>query len=342
MATSYWIDYHAALSHLDRPDPLQHLNDLIPWEYFRGLLEENLYLNRTAAAGRKPFDVILMFKVLMVQTLYNLSDGQTEYQISDRLSFMRFLELTPGQSIPDEKTIWLFRERLKKATMLEKLFGEFECYLQDQGYSARDGVLVDASLVEVPRQRNKRWENRCIKKGIVPKGWSEHTAKFRQKDRDARWTCKHGQNYYGYKNHVSVDSRYRFVRHFQVTPASTSDGQWLPQLLKIDLPENERHVYADNAYRTIDNITYCIDHRVTNQLLHRTYSNVVLQEESYRWSRIRSRVEHVFGFMSHSMGGKWVRTIGLKRAQIKIGLMNLVYNFCRLDQLKRLGRVYLY
>lgn len=297
---------------------------------------------RENRVGRKPFDVILMLKVLVLQTLYNLSDGQTEYQIRDRLTFMRFLGISPDQLIPDEKTIWVFRERIKSAGLLEPLFNRFEDYLQENGYSAREGMLVDASLVEVPRQRNQRSENRCIKKGVVPDPWLDQPAKYQQKDRDARWTRKHGQNYYGYKNHINVDSRYRLIRHFQVTSASVNDGQVLPQLLAIDIPKSERQIYGDNAYRTLENILYCIDHGYSNRFLHRTQANVVLQEQNHRWNRIRCRIEHVFGFMTNSMGGKLIRTVGLARANLKIGLMNLVYNFCRFDQLRRLGRVYLY
>lgn len=342
MATTHWIDRDVALSSLNRPDPLQRLQTLIPWEQFRRILENHLYPPRVTSVGRKPFDVIMMFKVLVLQTLYNLSDGQTEYQIRDRLTFMRFLGFPPDQPVPDEKTIWVFRERIKSVGLLEELFNQFESYLQDKGYSARDGILVDASLIEVPRQRNQRWENRCIKKSVVPQPWLEHPAKYRQKDIDARWTRKHGQNYYGYKNHVSVDGRHRFIRRFQVTPASTNDGQLLPELLDSRCPKYERQIYADNAYRTIENILHCIDHGFSDRFMHRTHCNVVIQEENHRWNRIRCRIEHVFGFMANSMGGKLVRTIGLARAKMKIGLMNLVYNFCRLDQLKRLGRVYLY
>lgn len=95
-------------------DPLKRLNELVDWELFRPVLQKIREKKRKSNAGRKPFDVVLMFKILILQSLYNLSDDATEAQILDRLSFMRFLGLSIGDRVPDAKTIWLFREELKK------------------------------------------------------------------------------------------------------------------------------------------------------------------------------------------------------------------------------------
>lgn len=121
-----------------------------------------------------------MFKALILQSLYNLSDEQTEFQIRDRLSFMRFLDLSLEDDVPDAKTLWLFREQLTEAGVIEKAFDQFEAYLWEQGFSARKGQIVDASIVPGPRQRNSRKENKRIKQGEAPEGWSEQ--KRRQKD----------------------------------------------------------------------------------------------------------------------------------------------------------------
>jgi IS5 family transposase len=129
-----------------------------------------------------------MFKILILQSLYNLSDEAVEYQILDRMSFMRFLGLQAGDPVPDAKTIWLFREQLKAAGRMEYLFTQFTEFLADNGYAAKQGQIVDASIVAAPRQRNSREENRQIKDGTTPEGWQD--AKKRQKDVDARWTKK--------------------------------------------------------------------------------------------------------------------------------------------------------
>jgi len=102
--------------------------------------------------------------------------------------------------IPDGTTLWLFREKLARAGLIEKLFDRFDQHLNAQGYIARGGQMVDASIVPVPKQRNTREENEAVKRGETPAEWEQKPAKNRQKDKDARWTKKHGKSFFGYKN----------------------------------------------------------------------------------------------------------------------------------------------
>ena len=141
-------------------DPLERLAATIPWESFRPMLEKVHEKERKSNAGRKPIDVVLMFKALILQTLYNLADEQVEYQIRDRLSFARFLGLGIEDAVPDATTVWRFRERLKELQLMEVLFDRFGDYLAAQGYQAKQGQIVDASIVPVPIQRNSREQNR--------------------------------------------------------------------------------------------------------------------------------------------------------------------------------------
>src|SRR6266496_5161832 len=170
-------------------DPLVGLNARIDWEAFRGDLSIVHEKPRKSNAGAKAIDVVLMFKVLVLQQLHNLSDDGIEYQIRDRLSFMRFLGLELEDRVPDAKTVWLFRERLKNAKLVEVLFNRFHEQLAAQGLVARAGQMIDATFIEVPRQRNSREENEQIKAGETPEDWKKPEAKFklRQKDVDARW-----------------------------------------------------------------------------------------------------------------------------------------------------------
>jgi transposase, IS5 family len=141
----------------------------------------------------------------VLASLYNLSDESLEYQVRDRLSFMRFLGLALHDPVPDATTIWLFREELVKAGKIDELFGLFRQHLEARGFNAnaRGGQIIDASIVEAPRQRNTREENDEIKAGTIPQGWDRKPARNRQKDKDARWTKKHGRSYFGNKNHVT-------------------------------------------------------------------------------------------------------------------------------------------
>lgn len=318
-------------------DPLVSLKEQIPWEGFRPLLSQIHDKPRKSNAGRKPLDPVMMFKVLILQSLYNVADEQIEYQIRDRLSFMRFLDLSLEDAVPDARTVWLYRQRLTEQALLEPLFERFHAYLSEQGYQARNGQIVDASIVPVPRQRNTRAENAAIKEGEVPEGWDERPAKRRQKDTDARWTKKHGQNHYGYKNHISVDRKHKLVRHFAVSHAAVHDSQMLDQVL--DEHNTGAGVWADSAYRSDETEQWLKQGQYQSQVHHKGKRGQPLSEARQRVNRNRSKVralvEHVFGFQENSMGGKFIRTIGLVRATTKIGLMNLTYNMMRYLHLEK-------
>jgi len=237
------FDVSIRLNKIDQNgDPLKRLNEVVNWETFRPILEKIRQKKRKSNAGRKPFDVVLMFKILILQSLYNLSDDATEMQILDRLSFMRFLGLGIGDRVPDAKTIWLFREQLKEAGILPELFHQFDSFLRKHGFETRKGQIVDASIVSVPKQKNNRDQNAKIKSGEEVDEWSD--AQRRQKDTEARRTRKHGKAYFGYKNHVSIDVEHKFIRKFVVTDASVHDGQ-------VVTPDYAARKFAEDARRRV-------------------------------------------------------------------------------------------
>lgn len=168
-----------------------------------------------------------MFKILIMQRYYNLSDGQLEYQILDRLTFCRFLGLTINDRVPDEKTIWLFREKLVARGLEKELFDLFAALLEKHGLIAYEGKLIDASFVPAPRQRNNREENKKIKDGLGSQLWEDEPNKKRQKDTDARWTNKNNETHYGYKNHIKADEKHKFVGRYSTTAASVHDSRTL-------------------------------------------------------------------------------------------------------------------
>jgi Transposase domain (DUF772) len=164
-------------------DPLEALNAIVPFESFRADIEAVIRPaaeERKSNAGRKPFDAVMVFKILLLHTLYNLADEQVEYQIRDRLSFMRFLGLGLEDTVPDATTVWLFREALAKAGLVKTLFERFNGHLDAKGYIARGGQIVDATIVNAPKQHNTRDENEAIKAGKTPEGWDEKPTKNAQ------------------------------------------------------------------------------------------------------------------------------------------------------------------
>jgi transposase len=121
---------------------------------FRSFLEKKLITIAKGAGGRPPYDYVLMFKVLILQRYYNLSDEQAEYQINDRMSFMRFLNLTIADDIPDSRTVWHFREKLVEFGLVDELFSVFIRELDRLNLLVNEGKIIYASFVETPIQRN--------------------------------------------------------------------------------------------------------------------------------------------------------------------------------------------
>lgn len=161
-----FFDFEDRLHKIDKNgDPLAQINDVVDWEVFCPSLEEARDKNRQSNVGPKGYDVVLLFKTLILQSLYNLSDDATEFQILDRHSFERFLGLHIGSKVPDATTIWRFREDLIKAGIVKELFAAFDTQLQGKGLIAMRGQIVDASMINVPKQRNSLDENAQIKEG---------------------------------------------------------------------------------------------------------------------------------------------------------------------------------
>lgn len=308
---------------------MAQLTDAVDWEIFRPTLEEVRKKPRKSKAGAKGFDVVLLFKILILQSLYNLSDEALEYQILDRYSFSRFLGLHASSKVPDATTIWRFREDLTKAGKVAQLFSTFDNFLSAQGFRAQRGHIVDASIVKVPIQRNNRDENKQIKNGEKPEGWNKN--KRRQKDTDARWTRKNNKNFFGYKNHISVDVEHKFVREYTVTSANVHDSNVFEELLD---PNNSRKdVWADSAYRSQDVIDRLKKNGYREHIQRKGSRNRKLskweQQGNRTRSKIRSRVEHIFGIQAQRAGNTILRGIGIIRAGAKIGLRNLAYNLDR-------------
>jgi len=318
-----------------KQDPLEKLSGHIDFEYFRKPLGKALSKDADMSKGGRPaYDVVLMFKILILQRYYNVSDDSMEYAILDRLSFMRFLGLGINNPVPDAKTIWLFRDTLTKMNLIEQLFTTLDKQLDKDGIIVHKGKIIDASVVEVPKQRNNREDIDQLKEGTIPENWNEN--KIRQKDIDAQWTRKHFQNYFGYKNHIKVDSKTKLITGFQVTPANIADNHMADSLLDKK-EDGGQPLYGDSAYSSKE-LEECYKKKnIISKVIRQGYRYKTLTQAARKAnkinSRIRTRIEHVFGFMTNSMNGMYLRYRSFIRNQIGIGLINLTYNLFRLVQL---------
>ena len=337
-------------------DHLERLSAIVDFELFRPDLARAVPRSDGSKGGRPAFDLVFMFKVLILQASHSLSDERTEFLIKDRLSFMRFLGLGLADPVPDANTIWTFREALTRAQIegepaIQVLFRSYEAALTRAGFLAMGGQIIDASIVAAPKQRNTDEEKREIRAGRIPQAWSDKPAKLAQKDRDARWTVKFSKAKpaddgspridlavpaFGYKNHIGIDRRHGLIRTWRATDASRHDGAQLPAL--VSKANTGSDVWADTAYRSKANERHLAGNGLRSQIHRKKPPGKPMPANISRAngakSKVRAAVEHVFARQKGPMA-LVVRTIGIARATVKIGLANLVYNMNRATWLVR-------
>ena len=299
-------------------DPLVKLNEVVPWEVFRKPLAKALKRSDGAKGGRPPFDSVMMFKIMVLQALYDLSDDQAEFVINDRLSFLRFLGLGLGDKVPPSRRL-----------------------------QANDCRSTDATLVAAPKQRNSDGEKQAIKEDrTADEIWPDEPAKAAQKDTDARRTVKFSKAKpdadgmvrqrdiavpsFGYKNHAAIDRHCGFIRGWNVTSASAHDGAQLRNVLNRENTGSK--VWADTAYRSKKNEAWLERHGYESDIHHKKPKGRPMSEATSRAngrrSKVRAFVEHVFAHQKNRFG-LFIRAIGIERARVKIGMANIAYNLTR-------------
>ncbi len=336
-------------------DHLERLVRVVNFELFRPELGRAVPRSDGSKGGRPPFDHVFMWKVLILQASHSLSDERTEFLIKDRLSFMRFLGLGLSDPVPDANTIWTFREALTRATLdgqpaIQVLFRSYEAALKAAGFLAMGGQIVDASIIAAPKQRNTEGEKAEIKAGRIPEAWADKPAKLAQKDRDARWTVKWSKAKpaadgspridlavpaFEYKNHVGIDRRHGLIRTWAATDAARHDGAQLANLVtRANTGSGVWATWPIARRRTSSTSLNAASSRIHRKKPPGRPMPANTARANGAKSKIRSAVEHVFARQKGPMG-LVVRTVGLGRATVKIGLANLAYNMRRAVWLTR-------
>ena len=298
MAGLYDLEYHEKKIKEYQP-PLAKLNKVIQWDMFRTPIEEALYVEPKGAGGRSAFDKVMMFKILILQKYYNLSDEQTEFQINDRTSFKQFLELKIGDTRPDQKTIWHFKEQLANKNAAQKLFELFTGQLPSKGVIAKEGSMIDA-----------------------------------------KWMTKSAERHYGYKDHINADAKTKLITKYSVSSVAPHDSTEVENIID----NTDKRLHADSAYRSKDIEKFLKEQNCERFVHEKGYRGKPLTEEQKESnntkSKIRARIEHIFGFMTNSMhDALHMRSIGIKRITSSIGFLNLTYNLFGYEQLVRLQKV---
>lgn len=330
------FDYQNRLEELQgHKTALDRLDGVVNWEIFRELLERLVAKRRDDERGRPRFDEVFMFKLLVLQRTFNLSDRDAEWQVLDRFSFQRFLGITVADPVPDKNTIWDFREALRKNGGEAEVWKTFDKVLAKAGVKLTAGKIIDASFVDTPRQHNSRDANASINDGEMPEGWDKKDTSFlSQKDRDARWAYKNDEEHFGYKNHVKADKKTKLIESYAVSSANIGDQDAVEHLVA----KTDGTVWADKGYggARVGAILAKLKIRDRRQIQARHCHPLTIRQQrsNQKRARIRARVEHIFAGMKH-MKADYIRCIGLARARFTIAMNNLVYNLHRLAWLKQ-------
>jgi transposase, IS5 family len=312
-------------------DMLVELSALVDFKSLAALVDAKVQAQSKVQAnvgGRPRYPSELMVRIVLLQQFFGLSDDQVEFQINDRTSFQRFLGLDRSSQIPDSKTLWLFRERIKTLGLAGDLFAEAKRQIGAKGYIARGGQVIDASLIRAPVQHFTQEEKAQIEQGKVPQDWSK--AKRAQKDLDATWTRKHGKSYFGYKVSVSVDVSNKMIQTGVVSTASEHDSLHFEAAL--DTVNTSRLVLADKGYVNGPRESRLKETGWRLEIQRKAKQGQPLSEcqkrRNTRIAKLRARGEHVFATLKQ-MGGGAVRTIGLARAKVQLTLGAMAQNFKR-------------
>lgn len=291
---------------------LERIEGLFDWSRFEALLKPV-----RSSIGRKGYPALAMYKALLLQQWYGLSDPGLEEALSDRLSFRRFCGFSLGEATPDETTFVRFRAALGRRGLAQKLLAETNRQLERHGLILKTGTLIDASLVEASVAR--------------PAGGSgERSAR----DPDADWTRRGHTRYFGYKAHVAVDQGSGLIRAAQLTSAKIYESEVADDLIQGD----ERAVYADKAYEHKGRRRRLKAMGIKDRIMHRANKHrPVLPPWQRRRNKliapIRANVERVFGTLKRSYGYRRVRYRGLHKNQSHLHLLCIAINLRRAEVL---------
>jgi IS5 family transposase len=317
---------------------LDGISAMIDWKHVDKILKTGLCRTNKPTAGAKAYPAMQMFKILLLQQWYGLSDEEAESSMYDRISFVRFVGLSLGESVPDHTTICRFRNTLIEKDLLQLLLNEVNRQMEKQGKLVKKGVAVDASIISSVARPRKHVDVESVV--VCDREEAESCSAQRpdvtvrySHDADAAWTKKGKNYYYGYKGHASVDVDSSLVLTVHATPANYSDtGEFTLLVEGSRLPAKCR-VYADKGFTSASNRAYLKLHRYRDGIMNRAYRNRPLTDRARQRNKLISKsryvVERVFGTLKHRYGLARASYLGTLKVQGELLLSCLAYNLKR-------------
>ncbi len=306
---------------------VERLSGLVKWYRFEKVLVK---VRDETSVGRPAYPPLLMFKALLLQSLYGLSDKELEEALLDRLSFKRFVGLALDAPVPDHTTLCRTRNLLIEAGLLDKLFSELDRQLDAAGLILRRGTMLDATVIETGAARPPKGGNGHL--DAMASGEDVDLDTQRPSDPDARFTRRKGTagSSYGYKAHVGVDQGSGLIRTVITTPANVNDTVVADALICGD----ERAVLADSAYHTHERERGLKQRGVKSRLMRRPNKHQPdlpprLARLNSLIARRRAAVETTFATLKRRMGLGVIRYRGLVKAAAQVLIAAMAFNMCR-------------
>ena len=310
---------------------------IIDWRRVEKLLRRGLGRNNEITAGAKSYPAIQMFKILLLQQWYGLSDQDTESAMIDRISFIRFVGLSLEESVPDHTTICRFRNTLVEKKLLQPLLDEVNGQMEKQGKLVKKGVAVDASIISSAARPRKQVDVEtvvCDREEVEPSPAEPPKVSVSYShDNDAAWTKKGKEFHYGYKAHTSVDVDTGLILAAHATPANHSDTNELETLVKESRLPVKSRVYADKGYTSANNRNLLKQYKCKDGIMNRAYRNRPLTERERHRNKLISKrryiVERVFGTLKQHYDMARASYVGTAKVQGELLLSSLAYNLKR-------------
>jgi IS5 family transposase len=323
---------------------LRQVNSIIDWQPIEKEIN-NIYKRGFSVDGRPSYSGLLLFKMMLLQTWYNLSDPGVEDMVNENLSAMMFCGLSLEDNVPDHSTLSRFRSDLTYKKSFERLLKLINNQLESKGVMVKEGAaMVDASLTDAPRSpkgkttyeiaEDRQEDNRNQEQKEMENN-SMKLVKIQQPgvDAEARWLKKNGNLHYGYKKHIAVDQE-GLVLSVHTTTANEHDSKGLKHLVeKTDPPKMKKGLLADKGYKVPDNDKLLIDKKIKNRIQNKAYRNRPLTKWQITFNKLvskqRYKVERTFAGMVRWFGAGTARYVGISKTHTQHILEAIAYNLYR-------------
>lgn len=279
--------------------------------------------------GSPAYPSLMMFKILLLQCWYNLSDYEAEELLIVRLDFMKFVGLDMESDIPDHSTISRFRSSLLSLNLYDKLLHEINIQLEQQNLLVKSGAIVDASMVESSRRPRRIVQEIPEDRNESEAEGVSHEIKY-SSDIDAKWLKKGKKYYYGYKIHVAVDAAKGFILGGHITGANVSDMTELEQVITKSRIDQGTLIFADKGYSSKSNREYIESNNMIDGIMFKAARNKPLTEAEKNHnsviSKCRYKIERTFGNLKQHHGFTRMRYLGLAKAEMEFLLKAMAFN----------------